>query len=133
MQAGRLNERVEIYRGINKLEGIAGGVRRKAKPIAVAMANVKVESGGYVDDLGGYVASQEVTFELHYHLRSKLIVGGVVKRADRVISIQREEGGNGEAIYYELYEITSVQPSRPLNRVYVKGHLLKTAKEGIGL
>lgn len=130
MQAGRLTERVSIYKGENELKGLAGGVVRTAKPLAVAMANIKIDAGSYVDELGGYVATQEVTFEMHYHLRSKLMVGNVISRAMGNTS-RVDEGG--EEVGYELYEVTSVQPNRQLNRVYVKGHLLKVVKEELGI
>lgn len=133
MQAGRLRERISIYRGVNELAGIAGGTIRKAEPVAVAYASVKIDNGSYTDDMGGYVASQDVTFEFHYHLRDKLVVGGVIKRADRVINLPRVDGTTESEVLYELYEIISVEPNRYLNRVYVKGRLLKTEKKGLGL
>lgn len=130
MQAGRLTERVSIYKGENELKGLAGGVVRTAKPLAVAMANIKIDTGSYVDELGGYVATQDVTFEMHYHLRGKLMVGNVISRAMGNTS-RVDEGG--EVVGYELYEVTSVQPNRQLNRVYVKGQLLKVVKEELGI
>lgn len=122
MQAGRLTEVIEIISTRNGSLGYRGDSVVEPDKAIKLRACVKLEKSDYIDDLGGYYTDMDIVCELHYHNRRAVLVGDLIRRGDTAVT-GVSDGSGGSVV--TTYEVTSVEPNRSLNRVYIRARRLK--------
>lgn len=121
MQAGRLSERIEIIPQagtVTRTKGDSYPVRGNS---FFCHAAIKLAKSDLIDDDGVYFTSLDISIETHFHVRKRVKVGDLIKRTDNAVTGVQ---GADDRDMVTTYEVTSVDPNRALNRVYITARRL---------